>query len=323
MVSEFMLQQTQVQTVIPYYHRFMQRFPTLAILAQARLDDVLAVWSGLGYYRRARHLHQTAQIVWQYHQGEVPTDFSALLQLPGIGRSTAGAILALALDAPYSILDGNVKRILVRYHAISGNTEIPAINRQLWLLAESHLPPKRVRDYTQALMDLGSLVCVRGKPACQQCPLVVNCLAYQQGNPHQYPTPKKSSLRPTKEVFFLILQNERDEILLEKRHHEGIWGGLWSLPECALTQSPEHFCLDQFRCHVLSHHALPVLQHTLTHLHLVLHPVHLLVIYDKLLPDLDPRWRWHLPSQVMQLALPAPIRFLMQQMGFSDLSLTS
>ncbi|PIE00234.1 MAG: A/G-specific adenine glycosylase [Thiothrix nivea] len=230
-VSEIMLQQTQVATVIPYYERFMHRFPDVLTLADAEQDEVLKHWQGLGYYTRARNLHRAAQTIRDQHQGEFPQTLAAVEALSGIGRSTAGAILSLACGQPHAILDGNVKRVLARYHAIDGYPGQTAVQKQLWACAEQHLPAERNAAYTQAMMDMGATLCTRSKPACLLCPLQEDCRARIQGNPQDYPAPKPKKTLPEKQRFALLLRNQQGAILLEKRPPTGVWGGLWSFPE--------------------------------------------------------------------------------------------
>lgn len=232
-VSEIMLQQTQVSTVIPYYERFMQSFPDLLSLADAPLDDVLKHWEGLGYYTRARNLHKTAQSVRDHYAGHFPTEIAQVEALSGIGRSTAGAILSLSHNQRHAILDGNVKRVLARYHAVATPTNEPRTLKQLWDYAEQHLPNERYNDYTQAMMDMGATLCTRSKPACLLCPIQNGCQAFKQGNPTTYPVKKPSKTNPEKTRVGLLLRNQQGEILLTQRPPTGIWGGLWSFPEFA------------------------------------------------------------------------------------------
>jgi A/G-specific adenine glycosylase len=266
-ISEIMLQQTQVSTVIPYFERFMQRFPNIGSLADASQDEVLHLWTGLGYYARARNLHKAAQQIREQHQGQFPEDYDAVLALPGIGRSTAGAILAQALDQRHAILDGNVKRVLARYHAITGWPGTRVVENQLWDLAEAATPQQRLADYTQAIMDLGATVCGR-KPDCAICPLMESCQAYAEGNPHSYPTPRPRKTLPVRETRMLILRNARGQLLLEQRPPAGIWGGLWSLPECPLDMDPTEFCQANLGLELHQAEDGPRLRHTFSHFHL-------------------------------------------------------
>ncbi len=232
-VAEIMLQQTRVSTVIPYYRKFMARLPDIATLARCHPDELLHYWSGLGYYARARNLHAAAKKIVAQHHGIFPDRFDQVLALPGIGRSTAGAILAFACGQRHPILDGNVKRVLTRYYAIAGHPGTKETQSRLWQIADQLTPAKRVADYTQALMDLGATVCSRTKPRCADCPLASDCQAFCRGDPTSFPQAKPKTARPRKSVVMLLVKNHRAEWLLVKRPPSGIWGGLWSLPECA------------------------------------------------------------------------------------------
>jgi A/G-specific adenine glycosylase len=231
-VSEIMLQQTQVQTVIPYYARFMQSFPDVTDLAAAPVDKVLQHWSGLGYYARARNLHKAAQIVRDEHGGVFPVSFDDVVALPGVGRSTAGAILALAHDQRHPILDGNVKRVLARHGAVGGWPGKTAVANALWQMAETHTPEKNVAAYTQAIMDLGATVCTRSKPVCDVCPVSGDCQALHTGTVADYPGRKPKKAKPRKETTMVLAVSD-GAVYLERRPPAGIWGGLWSLPELA------------------------------------------------------------------------------------------
>ena len=229
-VSEIMLQQTQVQTVIPYYERFMARFPNVVSLADAEIDAVLGHWSGLGYYARARNLHGAAQAIRDEHGGVFPDEFDAVLALPGIGRSTAGAILALAFGQRHAILDGNVKRVLARHRAIDGWPGKTAVAQALWEAAEECTPAARASAYTQAIMDIGATLCTRSKPACVRCPVAADCVALAAGTIDQYPGRKPKKEKPLKSTTMVLAVSD-DAVYLERRPAAGIWGGLWSLPE--------------------------------------------------------------------------------------------
>ena len=230
-VAEIMLQQTQVQTVIPYYARFLEALPTLPALAAADADRVLALWSGLGYYARARNLHRAAQVCVAEHGGELPVDFDALAALPGIGRSTAGAILAQAHGARFAILDGNVKRTLARVHGIDGWPGSSAVEKRLWAIAEASLPDARLADYTQAIMDFGATLCTRHDPGCLLCPLQDGCVARREGRVDQLPQARPGKPLPERRTLMLLLRDDAGQVLLARRPPTGVWAGLWSLPE--------------------------------------------------------------------------------------------
>jgi len=272
-VSEVMLQQTQVNTVIPYYQRFMQRFPEVQSLAAAALDEVLHLWTGLGYYARARHLHQAAQQICTEYQGELPTEIAQLNALPGIGRSTAGAILALASGQRHPILDGNVKRVLCRYYAVVGWSGTPAVSQQLWQYAEALTPEQRVADYTQAIMDLGATLCTRSKPTCHLCPLAATCQAHQTGQTQLFPVPKPRKTLPVKSTVFIIVHNPTQQVLLQQRPAQGIWGGLWSFPEAATIAEAHQWVADKLGKNLENSQKLGIMRHTFTHYHLDITPL--------------------------------------------------
>ncbi|MGB1141418.1 MAG: A/G-specific adenine glycosylase, partial [Halioglobus sp.] len=232
-VSEIMLQQTQVKTVIPYFERFMAAFPDVDALAGAPEDEVLHLWTGLGYYARARNLHRAAKQVAFELGGTFPDSIEGLQALPGVGRSTAGAIASIALAQRASILDGNVKRVLARLHRVAGWPGQSAVHNQLWDIAEHYTPTARCADYTQAMMDLGATLCTRSKPACALCPMANDCEANAAGDQTDYPGKKPKKALPVRATHFLVLRNRDGDIWLEKRPAEGIWGGLWCFPEVA------------------------------------------------------------------------------------------
>lgn len=270
-VSEIMLQQTQVTTVIAYYERFMARFPIVNTLAEASQDEVLHLWTGLGYYARGRNLHKTAQIITEQFNGEFPKTQDELESLPGIGRSTAGAIRAISMQQHAAILDGNVKRVLARHGAVAGWPGQPAVAKELWAVAESLTPESRTADYTQAIMDLGATICVRSRPKCSDCPVAADCAAFSQDLTAQYPGKKPKKDKPVKSTCMLVAENAAGELLLKQRPTNGLWGGLWSFPEC----EPEDVTstLDQLS---ISGELkdLPAFRHTFTHFHLDITPVH-------------------------------------------------
>jgi len=311
-VSEIMLQQTQVNTVIPYYLKFMQRFPNLKSLSKAPLDDVLHHWSGLGYYARARNLHRSAQIILEEHKGRFPQSITEIEKLPGIGHSTAGAILSLAMNQQATILDGNVKRVLTRFYAFNENLTKKSALDKLWYLADNLTPKNRCRDYNQALMDLGALICTRSAPKCTSCPLEHFCQAHQAGQETQYPIKKTSSKRPQKEIFVLILQDQKGNILLEKRPHVGIWGGLWSFPECNEQQQIKNICKQRFFCEVTKHTDLPVINHIFTHFELMIKPVKLSVRTSKNHVMDSDSLIWYNNKEKLPGGIPSPIAKILQ-----------
>lgn len=285
-ISEIMLQQTQVNTVIPYFERFILRFPSIETLAEAPLDDVLGLWSGLGYYSRARNLHQSAKIIVERYQGHWPMDVPTLETLPGIGRSTAGAIISLSHNQFAPILDGNVKRVLTRFFAIADWPGNNKIQQMLWEKAEQLTAKRRVRDYNQAMMDLGATLCTRTKPRCLQCPLEEHCIAFQQSNTTDipvtaYPGKKPKAIIPIiHKQFLLIYPKDKTAIWLYKRPPTGIWGGLWSLPELSMEETIEPWMQKKGFSLVKSKKLLP-LKHIFSHFVLHIHPVHIIVDTDK------------------------------------------
>ncbi|MCB1672438.1 MAG: A/G-specific adenine glycosylase [Gammaproteobacteria bacterium] len=311
-VSEIMLQQTQVGTVIPYYQRFMATFPTVGKLAAADLDQVLHLWTGLGYYARARNLHHTARLLVSDHGGEFPAAVDTLCELPGIGLSTAGAIVALAHGRRATILDGNVKRVLTRCFAVAGWPEQSSVRRALWELAERLTPERRVGAYTQAIMDLGATVCTRSKPACEACPIATRCQARRAGEIALYPGRKPARTLPVKATFMHLLHNAQNQVLLEKRPASGIWGGLWSLPE-TVDKGP----LPSPGGNLLQTEApdlWPTLRHTFSHYHLDITPVHHKVVSEAAGIMESDRWLWYPLNQPAEVGLAAPVKKLLQQL---------
>jgi A/G-specific adenine glycosylase len=305
-VSEIMLQQTQVSTVIPYFERFMQRFPDLAALADAAIDEVLHLWSGLGYYARARNLHRAAQTIRDEHGGEFPADIEAVTALPGIGRSTAGAILSLALDQRHAILDGNVKRVLSRYFLIEGRPSEKRVENELWRLAESSTPPDRAAEYTQAVMDLGATICVRSRPLCVACPLQSGCAAHRAGRQHEIPHPKARASRKLRSVWVVLACSEDGRILLEHRPPAGVWGGLWGLPEFKTRAVARDWCLQRFQNPDTKE--WPTVRHSFTHFDLDLNPLIVRVRAKDLAVHDDGEKLWYHPAQPAKVGLPAPIK---------------
>ena len=272
-VSEIMLQQTQVATVIPYFERFMQAYPAVADLAAASQDDVLHLWTGLGYYARARNLHKCAQTVVDQHGGEFPASVDQLAELPGIGRSTAGAIASLSLGQVAPILDGNVKRVLARHFAIGGWPGKSSVLKELWQCAETLTPNQRCGNYTQAMMDLGAMVCTRTKPDCGHCPVADSCTGFHQGNPEAYPGKKPKKEKPVKTVQLVMLRNSVGEWLLEQRPSTGIWGGLWSFPEVDSERDVAQFWRETYAQEVVIQERWDSFRHTFSHYHLDITPV--------------------------------------------------
>lgn len=270
-VSEIMLQQTQVATVIPYYQRFMERFPSVKELARASQEEVLSYWAGLGYYARGRNLHKAAQQIMQLHHGVFPAQFDDILALPGIGRSTAGAISSIALQQRYAILDGNVKRVLTRYFAMPGWPGEKKIEQKLWELADQLTPQQRFNDYTQAIMDLGATLCKRSKPQCSQCPVKQHCQAFKQDEVSLYPYSKPKKIKPVKQAWMLLEHNTNGDILLYKRPQQGIWAGLWSLPEFESHEDCLQY-LQSKRRSVKSLIEWSQFRHTFSHYHLDIYP---------------------------------------------------
>lgn len=313
-VSEIMLQQTQVATVIPYYLRFIDRFSSVQVLAKAPLDEVLHHWSGLGYYARARNLHRAAKIICSSHSGELPETPDALTALPGIGRSTAGAILALAYGQRHAILDGNVKRVLTRCFAVAGWPGNRAVEQNLWRLSEQQTPHQRVADYTQAIMDLGATVCTRSKPACSDCPMNGICLAQQTQSVDLYPAKKPKRTLPEKHTLMLLLQNNNQEILLQQRPASGIWGGLWCLPQCDTGSDIEVWCREKLGLSITGQSTGKRFSHTFSHYRL-----HITPVYAKASPDRqtvmesEPQL-WYNRWQPPPLGLAAPVSRLLSQL---------
>lgn len=309
-LSEIMLQQTQVTTVIPYFQAFIERFPDLDSLACASLDEVLPYWSGLGYYARARNLHKTAQHIHQLQR--FPDTLDALMTMPGIGQSTAGAILSIAFNNSHPILDGNVKRVLARYKGIFGWTGDSQINKQLWKFAEELTPVAQCADYTQAIMDLGATICTRSKPLCNSCPLASDCVAKNTDTVALLPTPKPRKKLPVKQRIFLLLKNDQQQILLEKRPPVGIWGGLWSLPEFDTIEAAQDFCLTR-ALSIETQQLLPTLRHTFSHYHLDYTPLLIQTHSPTNFVMEAEQSLWYNSKQMVSLGLASPIQQLLQQ----------
>ncbi|WEN14643.1 A/G-specific adenine glycosylase [Rhodanobacter sp. AS-Z3] len=312
-LSEVMLQQTQVATVVGYFERFVGTLPTLDALAAAEEDTVLALWSGLGYYRRARFLHRAAQICVEQHAGALPQDFTALVALPGIGRSTAGAILAQAHGLRFPILDGNVKRVLTRYHGIHGHPGESAVETLLWQRAEEHTPRSRIADYTQAIMDLGATLCTRSRPQCETCPLAADCVAHRDNLTAQLPSRKQARTLPTRATMMVILRDAKRRVLLERRGPQGVWPGLWSLPEA--TDPNDAWLVARQHAQIDDAQALSAFTHTFSHYRLNIEPL----LFDHAtashaIAD-NPQLRWCSADELEALGLPAPVRNLLLQVN--------
>ncbi len=306
-ISEIMLQQTQVQTVIPYYERFMARFPSVRALAAADLDHVLHHWSGLGYYARGRNLHKAARRIVDDHGAELPDTVEALTALPGIGRSTAGAVAAIARGVRAPILDGNVKRVLTRFHAVPGYPGETAVAKKLWSLADQHTPAGRVADYTQAIMDLGATLCTRSRPDCTACPVSARCQALAADQIADYPGKKPRKEKPVRAARMFIAHDGAGTCLLERRPSQGIWGGLWTPPERSSGTSADGF-LREFGLQAAGKsRKAPAFRHTFTHFHLDIEPVYIQIEgpSDQLRDTADVRWHHPGSNDVLGLSAPA------------------
>jgi A/G-specific adenine glycosylase len=318
-ISEIMLQQTQVATVVPYFERFLVRFPDIETLAAARFDSVLHLWTGLGYYARARNLHATARIVAREHGGRFPRRFEDVAHLPGIGPSTAGAILALAHGQRHAILDGNVKRVLARYHAIEGRVNERMTEQELWRLAERHTPRARVADYTQAIMDLGATLCTRTRPGCARCPVRTGCAARRLGRPEAFPVRGARRAQPVRRTRFLMLRDRRDRVLLVRRPAKGVWGGLWSFPEYRGRDIRAH-CAAAYGVRVTANKAWPTRRHSFTHFHLDITPIPVRVLGATRERGQTAECVWYNLRNPPARGLAAPVKQLLQQLqsGKSD-----
>jgi A/G-specific adenine glycosylase len=325
-----MLQQTQVSTVIPYYQRFLQSFPDIRSLAHASLDEVMVRWSGLGYYSRGRNLHRSARLIVSNHQGKFPASAEMMLQLPGIGRSTAAAIAVFAYGERCAILDGNVKRVLSRCFGIEGYPGDKKNETLLWQKAEELLPPLndtagentegRVEAYTQALMDLGATVCTRSKPKCRSCPLRLDCVAFGGNLVDKLPSPRPRKPLPAKETVLLVLMNE-GQILLERRPSKGIWGGMWCLPEMPVSENTMEHCKRRFgmELRVPGEMQMQPFDHTFTHFKLRIYPQLLQVIsFSSEVVQHEQSSTWATLDDALQFAIPAPVRKMFTNMRSSS-----
>lgn len=312
-LSEIMLQQTQVATAIPYFLKFMQRFPELAQLAKATEDEVLHLWAGLGYYSRARNILRAAKMIMADYQGQFPDTVDELIKVPGIGPSTAGAIVAIAFNQPATILDGNVKRVLSRLHGITDPINDKKVEDQLWSYAEQYTPKKRVADYTQAMMDLGATLCTRSKPACERCPLMKQCVAHQLGIASLLPAKKATRKLPVREATFLIIKKGK-HIFLGKRPSFGIWGGLWSLPEIAGVPDKKAiraFCRQRHQHSLTDYEALTPFRHTFSHYHLDIFPVLIEINATASKVMEADQFIWYNPKKPDLVGLPKPVQVIM------------
>lgn len=313
-VSEIMLQQTQVATVVDYFDRFMARFPSVDALAAAPLDDVLHLWTGLGYYARARNLHKAAIAVVEQYGGHFPTDsVEELASLPGIGRSTAGAIISLATGQRAPILDGNVKRVLTRLHAVEGWPGRPAVERTLWEIAEHYTPTERAGDYTQVMMDLGATLCTRKAPACLLCPVQDWCEAHRMGRETDFPSSKPKKVAPTRQAHVLMLVDEAGRVMLEQRPAEGIWGGLWSFPQYDDAPAVQDWCAKWATDAAVVYWA--PFTHVFSHFRLEMTPV-LIQCRHPLPADAFSRpICWRSPQSLDGIGLAAPVKSLLGQLA--------
>jgi A/G-specific adenine glycosylase len=314
-VSEIMLQQTQVSTVIPYYQRFMERFPTVTALADAPIDDVLHLWAGLGYYARGRNLHRAAVTIRDEFHGEFPREFDQVAGLPGIGRSTAGAILSLSLDQRFPILDGNVKRVLSRYYGVDGDPADRATIQVLWRLADESTPDTQVSTYTQAIMDLGATVCTRRKPLCAYCPLSADCYARRTSRQDQLPAPRAAkAARRSRHVYMLVAMREDESVFLERRPEAGIWGGLWCLPEFETESAAISFAQHSLARSRKPLQSLGKVEHAFTHFDLVITPLLADCAGPAGVMD-DARSVWYKLREPARIGLPAPIKTLLDRLS--------
>ena len=310
-LSEIMLQQTQVRTAIPYFERFAAALPTLPDLAAAPEDQVLALWSGLGDYSRARNLLRAARICIERHDGALPHDIDALSALPGIGRSTAAAILAQAFGERHAILDGNVRRVLARWHRVHGWPGSPAAQRELWRHAQTHTPQRRVADYTQAIMDLGATLCTRAQPHCARCPVASGCIALRDDLVGVLPEPKPARARPVRATTMLVVRDAAGRVLLERRPPNGVWARLWSLPETGDPALAVAYLRDRHAVRATSNGERASFVHMFSHYHLRVTPRLFAGTPDVRHVADAPDRRWCTAAELATLGLPAPVRRLL------------
>jgi A/G-specific adenine glycosylase len=315
-VSEIMLQQTQVATVIPYFERFMARFPNVRQLAEAPIDEVLHLWTGLGYYARARNLHRAARMIRDEYGGEFPRSLEAAMALPGVGRSTAGAILAISSGARHAILDGNVKRVLARYYGVDGPIDGSGTLETLWALAEENTPADGVGVYTQAIMDLGATLCTRSRPDCERCPISVDCRARIEGRQSELPAAKRRRAARRQKHAVMLVARRDSSVLLVQRPPEGIWGGLWCLPEFPDQDAAATFAANELSQARLASAALPDIEHSFTHFDLVITPVVARCGGEARIRD--GKALWYDLAEPARVGLPAPIRTLLGSLREKD-----
>lgn len=304
-IAEIMLQQTQVATVIPFFERFITKFPDINSLNQASEDDVLAQWSGLGYYSRARNIHKTAQLICSQFAGEFPQSLAELQKLPGIGPSTAAAIASQAFEQPTAIMDGNVARVLSRYFAVEGDPQLASVKKRLWHLAQSCMSLHRCADYTQAIMDLGATCCTKSKPQCEQCPLRASCQAFLLDKTSEYPFPKTKKIRPIKQEQFLLLHREDGRIYLERRPSPGLWGGLWCLPAIDWSSDAKTWIAEHYGIACLTMADIMEMKHSFTHFHLHIKAKSLLAAVDNAVKTPG---RWFERTELDQIVLAKPVK---------------
>ncbi|MTI13523.1 A/G-specific adenine glycosylase [Sansalvadorimonas verongulae] len=312
-LSEVMLQQTTVAAVIPYFERFTKSFPTVQALAAADVDDVLHLWSGLGYYSRARNLHKAAQMVVDVFGGVFPENLDDLQKLPGVGRSTAGAIASISMGIRAPILDGNVKRVLARLHTVSGWPGKSSVAKELWNISDQYTPNERLPAWTQAMMDMGATLCTRSKPKCESCPVEQWCEAHAQGRETSYPEPKPKKVLPEKHVRMLMLVNDHGEVLLEKRPPVGIWGGLWSFPEFEADDELSFSVQNKLGVMLADTEQWNSFRHTFSHYHLHIEPVKAFT-ESGATAIADDKICWHPLNEVMSLGVSAPVKDLLSRL---------
>lgn len=315
-LSEIMLQQTQVATVIPYYQRFVRRFPDVAALANADDDDVMRLWAGLGYYARARNLHRAARQIVENHQGVFPASFAAILALPGIGRSTAAAISAFAFGERRPILDGNVKRVFARHFGVGGDVRSKSVEDALWLIAEKKLPKTEIEIYTQGLMDLGATICTRTQPPCLLCPIRKSCVAFNEGRIEELPGKSRKREAPHRQTRMLVIVS-RGEVLLEKRPPTGIWGGLWCLPELPVEQDVFEVLHKRYALKGRTVRELDRVEHGFTHYSLSIFPVEIAITGIEA-RAMEPGLMWVNLDEVMDAAIPAPVKRILRARQSGD-----